>query len=314
MTLDHVVAFAGVSRHRCETLLSLFCDANVLEQLTLLQCSKHESVTFEPDVATKPRYCDQCDRNLNSSDLIKTTAYKVLIQPSANSMSKKKVFVSHSSADKEFVRRLVDDLKKIDLPDVWFDEQSIAVGDSIPQEIEKGLKDADYVIVVLSPNSVDSPWVRLELDATHMSDDTLVLPVLIDDCEIPTLLKARKYADFRGESNYDSAFKELAEVLTNEQVPLPPLNAKNSEYAEVGACVKKLNELSRGALRRWITREQRFDRDRIITLWRDLLAEEMENDHRRAPLSECVSILISRMINADRHAEFLEELCNEVNP
>jgi len=34
-------------------------------------------------------------------------------------MSKKKIFVSHSSADKEFVRRLVDDLKKIDLPESW---------------------------------------------------------------------------------------------------------------------------------------------------------------------------------------------------
>ena len=221
-------------------------------------------------------------------------------------MSKKKVFVSHSSADKPFVRRLVDDLRKLDLPEIWFDEQSIAVGDSIPQEIENGLKDADYVIIVLSSNSVDSDRVKMELDATHMSDDALVLPVLKDDCEIPTLLKARKYADFRTESSYDSAFKQLAEVLTDEQSELPAATF----VAASSTCVSELRKLSNGDLRRRIA--SKLSRGELSNVWWDLTDKTMDDDHPNSTLSECARMLIDRMIKTGKLTDLLEELCKEV--
>lgn len=99
LTLDHVVPFIGASRGRCETVLSLFCDAEVLEEVTLLQCSKHESVTFEADVASKPKYCDQCDRQLERSELIEANAFKVIVQTSGVSMSRRKAIVSGEAGE-----------------------------------------------------------------------------------------------------------------------------------------------------------------------------------------------------------------------
>ena len=49
-----------------------------------------------------------------------------------------KIFLSHSSKDKEFVRKLADDLKTYGLS-VWFDEWEIKVGDSITNKISQGI-------------------------------------------------------------------------------------------------------------------------------------------------------------------------------
>src|SRR5262249_36132178 len=60
-----------------------------------------------------------------------------------------RVFLSHSSHDKEFVRRLADDLMALDLK-IWLDERELGPGESIVGGISGGLREADYLIVVLS--------------------------------------------------------------------------------------------------------------------------------------------------------------------
>jgi hypothetical protein len=52
--------------------------------------------------------------------------------------SKRIAFLSHSSADKPFIRQLAADLSANGI-DVWLDEQRIRVGDSIPEKIAQGL-------------------------------------------------------------------------------------------------------------------------------------------------------------------------------
>jgi hypothetical protein len=68
------------------------------------------------------------------------------------------VFISYSSQEREFVQRLVQDLKDHDIP-VWFDEAELEPGDSIIQKIGAGIDRMDDLIVIMSPASVDSQWV-----------------------------------------------------------------------------------------------------------------------------------------------------------
>lgn len=125
-----------------------------------------------------------------------------------------RVFISHSSEDKEFVRSLSNDLDNLGIT-VWFDEWELSVGDSIIDKIFEGLGASDILIIVLSPSSVVSRWVKEELNVANMrriSDgDVRVLPVLYKDCEIPLALKHIKYADFRG--NYGNALYTLMDSL-----------------------------------------------------------------------------------------------------
>jgi len=124
-----------------------------------------------------------------------------------------RVFISHSSNDKAVARKLVADLRTLG-HEPWLDEYAIRVGDSIPDRIEEGLQNADFVAVLLSPAAVQSGWVDREWKAKYWSEVSagrvMVLPVLLEDCDIPLLLAPKKYADLR---NYATGLVQLVAAI-----------------------------------------------------------------------------------------------------
>jgi hypothetical protein len=73
------------------------------------------------------------------------------------------VFLSHSSRDKPFVRNLAAHLRQHPEISVWLDETQIAPGANIVTQISAGL-DSEFVLFILSPDSVNSRWVAEEFD------------------------------------------------------------------------------------------------------------------------------------------------------
>ena len=113
-----------------------------------------------------------------------------------------RIFLSYTSKDKSFVRRLATSLKKLD-HEVWLDEWEVRVGDSIVTKVEGAIERADFVVVVLSKNSTKSKWVETEWQSKYWDEiakrKVMVLPVVVDNCSIPVLLRPKKYADFRSD-------------------------------------------------------------------------------------------------------------------
>ncbi|MBK5014565.1 toll/interleukin-1 receptor domain-containing protein [Pantoea sp. S62] len=73
-------------------------------------------------------------------------------------------FISHASEDKEsFVRPLVNELARLGIS-VWYDEQTLELGDSLRRNIDAGLKKASYGIVILSHSFFSKKWTQYELD------------------------------------------------------------------------------------------------------------------------------------------------------
>ena len=109
-----------------------------------------------------------------------------------------RVFLVHASEDKPFARRLAKAIQKAGAS-VWFDEWEILVGDSIVTRINEGLKECDYLVIILSKRSVESSWVERELSAGLMREllerSIVVLPVLKEACSMPALIMDRYYAD-----------------------------------------------------------------------------------------------------------------------
>ncbi len=126
----------------------------------------------------------------------------------------KYVFISYSSKDKQIARWLSVDLSKLGHR-TWLDEWEIKVGESIPKKISKGLDDCDCVIVLLSSNSVKSGWVEREWESRYWDEvevgDIKVLPILVEPCKIPRLLKTKMYANFT--EDYSEGLEELARAL-----------------------------------------------------------------------------------------------------
>lgn len=128
------------------------------------------------------------------------------------------IFLCHSSVDKPFVEKLANDLRKAGA-NVWFDKWEIKVGESILWRIEEGIRAQEYLAIILSPDAIVSDWVKTELGAVwsrQMNERRiLVLPILYRDCDIPYILRDRKYADFR--SNYEKGFLEICSAIGIEQ-------------------------------------------------------------------------------------------------
>lgn len=127
-----------------------------------------------------------------------------------------KIFLSHSSKDKKIVRQISRALESQGYK-TWLDENDILIGDSITNEIGKGLKESDVVLVFLSKHSVASRWVNNEWKIKFYEQvnegEVYVLPLLIEDCDLPTLLEDKNYADFSDLDSYETSLSNLIRTL-----------------------------------------------------------------------------------------------------
>jgi hypothetical protein len=143
------------------------------------------------------------------------------------------IFLSHNSHDKPIVRRLRNDLAAYGIRG-WVDEAEIRPGESLIAKIQDGLESTDFFAVILSKRSVDSEWVKRELDmATTLELErkaVFVIPIVVDDCQVPLFLRGKKYLNIS--TDYLGSVDEL-ECLV-KRTPLPEMMTA----AEAARCVK----------------------------------------------------------------------------
>jgi serine/threonine protein kinase len=125
-----------------------------------------------------------------------------LAEPSKK-MKRPSVFISHSHLDKErFVRDFGQAMSRRGFK-VWLDEWSLKTGEPFWEEIGNAIQSCDFVVVVLSQNSIKSHGVLEELRTAQIFnlDRVKVLPIRIDPInysDIPVHLRARHILDFVG--------------------------------------------------------------------------------------------------------------------
>ncbi len=137
----------------------------------------------------------------------------------SNQLRNKKVFLSHSSVDKSIVISVALDLQEKGIS-TWLDAFDILPGESITSKINKGLEECEFVLLFLSNNSVKSNWVTKEWE-TMLWDEInsgkiKIIPVKLEECEIPKILQTKKYIDLS--TNYsDGLFQIIQTIKTYEK-------------------------------------------------------------------------------------------------
>ncbi len=127
------------------------------------------------------------------------------------------IFISYNSKDRVTVRRLAERLRDDGLR-VWWDQWEILPGDSIPLKIEQGLERSRTLVLIMSENAFASEWVTLERQTAFfldpMNTQRRFVPVLIQNCKIPSTIAQFKYIDYR--KKITKAYNELLSVCKPE--------------------------------------------------------------------------------------------------
>lgn len=147
------------------------------------------------------------------------------------------VFMSYSRRDENVMRRIAAFLRKKGI-NVWLDNEKLIPGTPIwEEEIEKAIKGALAIVVVLSPDSKESEWVRREISMADQNRKR-IFPVLVrgdEDTSITLRLITRQYVDLR----------------ENEGLGLTSLHSALSEYLdELNVQLKERGEEKKPATRK----------------------------------------------------------------
>jgi len=129
-----------------------------------------------------------------------------------------KLFISHATADRELVEHELIGLLSALGFDIWFAEESISTSEQWERSILKGLETSQWFLIILSPESEKSEWVKDELAwaVDHLPDR--IVPILIKDCNFRNFhlrLPRIQYVDYRKKTNV-ACNKLISYLVTHE--------------------------------------------------------------------------------------------------
>lgn len=137
--------------------------------------------------------------------------------------SKKKfdIFISHNSVDKPWVIKLKVALENQNIK-VWLDKDEIRPGDLFAQALEDGIEVSKTVALIVSPESMESGWVKEEyyraLSLANAKKQPLrIIPIILRTAELPGFLSSRNWVDFRDEARFTDNVKILIWGITGQK-------------------------------------------------------------------------------------------------
>jgi formylglycine-generating enzyme required for sulfatase activity len=144
--------------------------------------------------------------------------FKPSIMP--DPLRKLRVFLCHSSQDKPIVRELYQKLIAEGWIDPWLDEEKLIPGQDWDLEIEKAVETSDIILVCVSNQSVSKEGylqkeLRLVLEVTmNMPEGAIFLiPMKLEECEIPRRLRTWQWVDYFPPARRASAYGKLLAAL-----------------------------------------------------------------------------------------------------
>lgn len=155
-------------------------------------------------------------------------------------------FISYNQKDRhwaEWVAWVIEELGHTVAIQAW----DVLPGNTWTHEIEQRLATARSLVLILSPHSIDAPFVGAEWHSAFAGDPTgskrSLIPVRVGDCDLPALLKTRVYIDLVG-TDRESA-KELVRsavigkrLKPNREPNFP--NNSTTEPAYPGECPQRV--------------------------------------------------------------------------
>lgn len=91
------------------------------------------------------------------------------------------IFISHATADDAFVKELRIKLELHGLQ-IWADSCNLVAGNKLTPKIEQAIRDSRHVLAILSPQTINSAWVRKEIIFAENNGHN-VIPLMLPGIE-----------------------------------------------------------------------------------------------------------------------------------
>jgi len=127
-------------------------------EFTVVQVSGTTLENISARVEASTELLKLVQERLSPDDLKRTT----LIDSKASEAHK--AFISYAWEDRDLAKRIAETLQSNGI-ETWWAEWEIRVGDSLRQKIDEGLSNCTDFLVLLTPESINKPWVNQEMDA-----------------------------------------------------------------------------------------------------------------------------------------------------
>jgi TIR domain len=120
------------------------------------------------------------------------------------------IFISYARAESAFVDKLEAEIKLYGFT-VWVDRSKLHAGQEWIDKIENAINECDVLIVVISPQSINSKYVKMEYRYASKNGKKII-PLLSTSCpQIPIDLTNLQQIDFQ--NTFDVGMKELLNTL-----------------------------------------------------------------------------------------------------
>lgn len=130
-----------------------------------------------------------------------------------------KVFLSYKQRSKaEPIADIIADRLSHQHIEVWFDKWEIKAGDSVPGKIGEGFKSSDACLVFLESQYSSSDWCTKEMNTAltkAINEGFTIIPILLEDCEKPELLKDLKHISLKEPSaqDFEQKLSEITDAI-----------------------------------------------------------------------------------------------------
>src|SRR5262249_810179 len=107
---------------------------------------------------------------------------------------------------------------------VWRDQREILAGDAFIAKIEDGLKRSRCVVVFCSGSAIASAWVQREWNVA-LTLFKRIIPVRLDDSELPLMLRVLDFIELQDMSNVDTAVQKIAAAVQGSAARVTVVNS-----------------------------------------------------------------------------------------
>ncbi len=193
------------------------------------------------------------------------------------------IFISYNRADEAWARQLATRLEHELWRDrklrVFFAPWDIKPGESIPERLEYAIPRSRKVGLILSPESVQSEWVKVERYVTHYIDINerlkRLIPLYRRACVIPPFLSYINYLDFQDDAKFEDSYRILLATIKDEPLPRGEQTPSSSAAPLPRAIprppttgfVPRLDAERRRDLVERLKEELAPDRNQVVALW-----------------------------------------------